>query len=267
VAAEERKRFEMDLDSFRAGFLANLQQLQDHLKACHCGLEALTAEQYDAPFFRGGPLVYPPAELGYEQAKDFARFWLTRSFFRDVIDFINDYLDHCFDKCHFTVAAKSGRDEWIAVHRRRLSSFHKLGMPDKFACLIKEFEVRTEWERQVLSINNVRNCLVHRLGKVREPDCREGQPLELVLRRLITYPPGKGSGNWQKVTLSKRDLQYEDAVTRFSKGDHVRFDLDQLNDCLYTMLLFEDSMREALFEYFVRMGANVTRTLGDPRLS
>lgn len=266
MTTEERRRFDLDVDSFRAAFLANLQQMQDLLRACHRGLESLTADQYEALFFRGGPLVYPPAELNHEQALDFSRFWLTRSFFRDVVDFINDYLDHCFDKCHFMAASRSGRNNWVQHHRDRLNSFHRAGMPDKFARLGKEFDVRSDCAAHVLSLNNVRNCLVHRLGKVRDQDCRDGYPLELVLRRLVTIPAGKGSGKWQKVTLSKQDLRYEDSVTSFVKGEHIRFELDQLNDCLYTMLLFEDSMREALCAYFIRMGANVTKKVGDPRL-
>jgi hypothetical protein len=265
--ASNKRRVDLDGDSFRAAFLANLQLMQDHLRACEGGLDCLTPAAFADRFLREGPVIYADTQRGWEGARDFSRFWLARSFFRDVIDFVGDYLDHAFELCNYLASAKSGRPDWVTSHAKRLAEFQRRGMPDKFASLSKTFGISTDLNPYVLSINAVRNCIVHGLGKVRPQDCRNRDGvLELRLRGLVTSFPGKGSGKWVRVALNKQDMVYEDAVTTFKQGDHLRFDLPQMNACLYTLLLFEDSMRESLATHFVKAGVNVTRQDGDPKM-
>jgi hypothetical protein len=264
---QPRKKFELDLDTYRAAFLGNLQKLLDHTRACEAGLACLKPEIYEAQLMRGGPIIHPPSELDFLAAMDFSRFWLMRAFFRDTVDFLQQYLEGCFWWPNLHQSMLSGQSEWWKRHVKAYRVFQKRGIQQKLDELRTEFRIDNPLGPHILSINRVRNCLVHRLGQVREEDCRGTGHLELRLQRLVTVGPGHGSGNWQRVQLKKGDLSFEDVITRWPPGQHVTIALEHLNDCLYTMMRFDDAMVEALAGYFKERGVTVTRALGDPRFN
>lgn len=188
----------IDTDSFRAAFQGNLQQLQDHLRACTAGLSMLTPEVYEEALPKGGVIVAPHYKLDFERVLSFSHMWLARSFFRDAIDCLNDYLDHAFNTC--------GHVEKVTIRRldnppvnldAELKAFHRKGMPEKFEVLARRFGLRSPLTVNVLSINAVRNCLVHRLGYVRSEDVRQGATLDLQLIRISIVREGVGTGVWK----------------------------------------------------------------------
>jgi len=94
----------IDTDIFRAAFLGNLQRAQDFVRACEAGLDCLTPTAFEQALPKGSLIPAPDLQLEFDGARDFARYWLARTFFRDVVDYVQDYLDHAYDVCSFVEA-------------------------------------------------------------------------------------------------------------------------------------------------------------------
>jgi hypothetical protein len=68
-------------------------------------------------------------------------------------------------------------------------SFHRLGLPDKLAHLKTEHGIAVDSvpERQLLSINNARNCLVHRRGIISKRDLNSDDTMVVEWRKLHIF--------------------------------------------------------------------------------
>ena len=114
-----------------------------------------------------------------------AQRWYLCTAFRDAIELLNVFLDQGRLLCALFPSAAQGKikaDDYNRIVGKEARQFHRLGLPDKLKKLRQDFGVASELEGHVLSINTVRNCLVHRLGIVADQDVDANGELVLLWR-------------------------------------------------------------------------------------
>src|SRR5207244_1806116 len=147
-------------------------------------------------------------------------------------DQVQVYLEHCYDVClvmeYVTKQPTGSRDG--SHMKARLKAFRKLGLPAKFDKLGSEFQMTTDLRDHVISVNTVRNCLVHRLGVVRPEDAGNAGVIELKLRRCRSYVADTATGESKPVVFGVRyesgqmTTVFDDSVRAFSVGEHIGFE-------------------------------------------
>lgn len=257
---------ELDFEKVRAAYLGNLQLTQDYLRACEAGLHNLTESAYEATIPRGWSIPAPERRLSFEAAREHAFFALARTYIRDVVDFLGHYLDGTYDRCAFVEAiVRHERPIDTKALQEGLGNYRRSGFPAKLQILRERFGVFSSYEPHVLSINRIRNCLVHRLGRVEPDDLLQGEErLRLRMVQLtISVPAGaRQTGIWKAAEIPKEKVIVEEVGKSFALREHLRFNSQDLRACGATMYAFDESMRSTVVDFCRRSGISVTGELG-----
>jgi hypothetical protein len=117
-----------------------------------------------------------PSNVNEETLSHFKRefsVWVIANGLREIIERFAIFLDGIHHAC-----------QWIAVNKKTLQpadakrldkSFRFKGVEDKLRELEGRFCVKPNHPEYLVSINQMRNCLTHRLGKVGIEDCSDGK--------------------------------------------------------------------------------------------
>ena len=125
------------------------------------------------------------------------------------------------------------------------AAFHRLGLPDKLSHLKAEHGVALDQtlERQILSVNNARNCLVHRNGIVSLRDLNTADSMVVEWRKLHVFLEDE-DGEYELIigklvekesTLCVRTHDYQKA---FSLGERVSFTIQEFADAIWGIYSF-----------------------------
>jgi hypothetical protein len=125
--------------------------------------------------------------LLYEKAKEFFHEWCLKNSFRDAVEHLSSFLEECYIVCAFFAARENGiikGEAYNEIVLKNSSDFHRMNFPVKIEFLKSEFSVSSSLEEHVLSLNKVRNCLVHREGIVGKQDLNAPDALIAKFREL-----------------------------------------------------------------------------------
>ena len=172
--AEITLKVRIDLAAMRDIALRRLQRLMDVLFFTRAASNAMTSEQFTehVEFFRLSPSQN--TALPFEGARTEAELWTRLHCLRDGIDVVGAFLEETKRACDMYRLIKHPNltvGDLQAVERR-CSAFHSLGLPKKIELLKREFGVQSDFDEHVISLNEARNCLVHRLGLVSERETK-----------------------------------------------------------------------------------------------
>jgi hypothetical protein len=150
----------------------------------------------------GLPIVYddPEEKKGRKNVKEQSLNWLFCRAFEDFVVGMSESLIEAHKIPQYLKLAKLTTEELISPEelKKRIDSINKKPLKLPFPSLIKEieaeFNVAFSLKNQVLSINQVRNCLVHRNGVVSDFDInnQEHNSLELSITELIVLSEKDG---------------------------------------------------------------------------
>ena len=117
--------------------------------------------------------IAPNHILEFNEAKNIFHRWCLKNSFKDCVENLNIFLDECHLVCELLAFRKN--DQIIAEDFNRIvgpnkKKYNKEGLPKKIKILRENFDVSSQFEEHVMSLNNVRNCLVHRGGIVQQED-------------------------------------------------------------------------------------------------
>ncbi|MGH7770705.1 MAG: hypothetical protein ACREQA_00535 [Candidatus Binatia bacterium] len=103
--------------------------------------------------------------------------WIITSGLREVIERFAIFLDSMHHACQMMACNKHKLEP--AEAQRLDKSFRFKGMEDKLSELERRFGIKPKHPDYIVSINQARNCLAHRLGRVGIEDCKQGEALEV----------------------------------------------------------------------------------------
>jgi len=112
-------------------------------------------------------------EILDEWKKEF-RVWVVGCGFREMIDRVCVFLDQLHEVCRVIDRSSS---------EKILKEFEFFGLVDKLNSLEETFGISCPHSEQLASFYPVRNCFVHRLGKVGHQDLRKADQLKLRFMR------------------------------------------------------------------------------------
>lgn len=147
------------------------------------------------------PSTVPPEVL--QGWKEQFRLWVVSSGFREVVDSLCRY----FDQIHLGCSIAANR-KFDPVAQKR---FERLGLEGKIDLLRERLGLTSPNATLVASFYPIRNCLVHRLGRVGHEDINEGASLALRYRRL----------EFVHTTESGRVIRLPDLMDPKAKPFHV----------------------------------------------
>ena len=248
------------------GQLQHAIQRTVHLAAL--GLNAaprLTQDDLQLPgtsisLYFAGPDPWP-----IEEAREGFQHWIVMNGLRDATEAISGFLEETRMVLAVWQIGIRNRSEpitgadWHEATVRQRQRFHRLGVPDKIDALQQTYTLPLDPDLvgHLRTINDARNCLVHRQGIVQERDVNEGGALRVSWRHLalvIQGPDGERAGFpgaivdvGETLCVSNRDVS-----KLFPLGNAISFSVQEFADIcwwlfllgLSTTKLIEDWARE-----------------------
>lgn len=204
------------------------------------------------------PSAVPPEVL--MEWKDQFRLWVVSSGFREIVDSLCRYFDHIHLAC--SIAATKKFDP------RSQRRFERQGLEGKIDFLRDSLGLTSPNASLVQSFYPVRNCLVHRLGRVGREDIKNGTALAIRYRRIefvhttdtgriirlpdLMDPKTKPFPVEEAGTLG---LQYQERVLEFPFGSIVTFSPKELTEILFFTQQFLSEYNKAVVEFAQNNGA------------
>lgn len=210
------------------------------------------------------------AELPHEEARNKALEWLNSSFLRDTIEATDQFLGRCLSFCAaIELAGKGGVKMAVLDHLINVLPLkhHKLHFPAKIATLESKYGVQPNFTEHVLSLNKIRTCLVHRMGRVGKSDSDENVRLvakwvtsQMVLRgletgtQLILTEPGQGLN--EESMLEMHIVEHEKV---FQLGEKVSLSPYDTYSTIFTLWKFGLACSEAVEQLAIKSGVPINK--------
>jgi hypothetical protein len=141
-------------------------------------------------------------------------------------------------------------EDWNRIWTAEREAFDRKAFPDKIKWLREKCGATFQFEEHVLTLNQARNCLVHRLGLVSQRDTKEHElftikwhALRIVIIDSVTgeetfVPQSEPTKNESTVNLRIGPVEKQ-----FRIGERIRLSPEELN---YTMWTFHSFALEVL---------------------
>jgi hypothetical protein len=137
--------------------------------------------------------------------------------FRDWIEETAGFLEATRRTCAAVLLSDEGvvtSDRFLEVVEEPRIKFDRRNFPDKMTELRRLYgaDILDPRAEMILTLNQARNCLVHRLGVVSDRDCEEGQEALLVRWQTITAHVRKPVGEDRPITSENPELEAGDSL-------------------------------------------------------
>ena len=186
----------INLDGLVGKLNIQLQYLSDVLKFSNTAVDNVKEQNYNDYCAFAQISTADNQKLSYDKAKSKFQEWCLRNSFRDSVETIIVFLEECHLVCALLDSRENCRinvEDYNQIVSEKQKRFHKLNFPDKIEFLRKIFSISSSLEEHVLSLNKVRNCLVHRSGIVGQQDLNADNELIAKFREIqfIALTPDK----------------------------------------------------------------------------
>jgi hypothetical protein len=259
-----RLELQISLPALQAVALRRLQRLVDVMEVSYAGVRSLADEEYPAPHGFFG--VYPShnTRLGAAAAKEAARDWFALHCLRDAVEAISIFLEEARRCCALYSLSKRRHIRWGELHQveRDAARFHREGLPKKFVELKESYGVTSDFIDHILSVNQARNCIVHRDGVVSREDVDATDNLLTVrwlgLRMDVVSPDGSTTKSIHEPTPVEAGWSATLVTSPTSKsfpiGSHVRFTHEELSGILLSHLGCVNTLTESVQHFAEGLG-------------
>jgi len=187
--------------------------------------------------------------------------WVLTNGARQLVETLHSFLDDVRAACAiFSLGERESftREEYLDAVERKQRRFHRLGFPQKIRVLRDEYRLPIRdlgLIHSVESLNQARNCLVHRLGFVANEDLTTDGAME-VLWRDLSVVAGDGVtmrdiGRGEIVRTGECVGAYSSTrKRRFRLRERVRFDAGEFGGICFTAGQFIRTLIAAVRERF-----------------
>ena len=182
---------------------------------------------------------------------------------RELIESLGLFLDKVHTACLV-----------MATHKKQMScedagkfdlAFEKKGVEEKLSSLRKRFGVASDKEKYFSSINQTRNCITHRKGKVGPKDLRGEQYFRLSWWSFDVYAEtSSGEKHLLMLPIPKEGiflkdggnimLHVKDRIIKYKPGDIVNLSPNELSEICFLVHLTTDDIVKSAYEYAKRIG-------------
>jgi hypothetical protein len=242
---------EVNLPASFAKLRVRLQRLVDLPSIGTIGVRKVTESEYQTSPFPESFQIAPDGRIPYPAVVEEFIEWCLKNSFTEAIDCMSAFLEEC--RSLAAVVRIGSNTTTVGEWNAEMNSFHRMGFPDKIAHLREEFGIQSQFEEHVVSLNRVRNCLVHRLGIVGAKDVSQDAKLVIkwhALRMIIidSVTGEESSVAEQKVAKNESKLvaRFGPVEKQLSIGDQIRLSPDELFYTMFTFYRFASELLQAL---------------------
>jgi hypothetical protein len=193
-------------------------------------------------------------------------FWIITCGFRELIETFAIFLDRIhLASLHMGVSCK----KILAEHARRIGPiFPKKGIKDKLPLLSSRFGIKTNNPHYIISINQARNCFVHRRGVVGIEDCQNSQCLEVKWmgfdifiktpsKEIIVTPPIPQEGILIEEEGTIVGLKLPERTSSFKIGEKLIFSPRDLAEICQFVIFSTNEICSSFMEYAKSLGIKI----------
>ena len=150
----------------------DLQRLVDLVSIGVTGVRKVEEAEYKISPFPSAQQLHE--SLPYSEVKDEYVYWSLRNAFTQAIDRVGERLEECRILVTFYRLGSTtiNGEEWNRIWITERETFDRKPFPQKIAYLRGKCGGTFQFEEHVLTLNQARNCLVHRLGVVSQRDTK-----------------------------------------------------------------------------------------------
>ncbi len=259
MADNKKVNLSINTPALLGNYLADIQNLLDIITFAHIGQQFVDEKNYQNHI---SFMTFHPASnrrLSFHDVKDKSSQWLLTSFLTDSINSTGVFLDECRKICALFRLSGKGKvsgQELNNIFQQEWKKYHELGFPAKFKHLRDEFTVETPFEGHFLSLNQARNCLVHRKGIVSNKDINENGKLVIkwrIMELVVTSPDGKEEVVIEspRIIESGGSLGYRlrDRERDFEVGQKITLELTELYQNIITLYSFATELVKSIESY------------------
>jgi hypothetical protein len=215
----------------------------------------------ELPFIIGG---IKSENLFTEDLRRLSINWLNQKAFEEFVAAILICLEEANKFLHFIKAAEDSKVKPIAsveeaekLKKSIATKAKKAHLPVHIEQIEKLLKYQLELKEEISSINNARNCLVHRNGIVHEVDFNDKSTPCLRLKWVEFYHELQlMNGDWKKLTFELRREGVEAKNLRitpvpkelcFSENDITEYDINTIIGVGWTCIFFINSLYCRIF--------------------
>lgn len=192
------------------------------------------------------------AQWSHAEAIEKHRTWAISNGLRDAVEGASSFIESAHRVLSIWALASSNNGKVLyGDYQRELegASFHRLGLPDKLTHLKSEHGIAldADLERHLLSINNARNCLVHRRGIVSQRDLNFDGKMLVEWRKLHIFLQNEdGEHDLVIGQLVEKEsaicLRIKDERKVFALGERVAFTAQEFADVTWGLYAFGNEL-------------------------
>ena len=188
------------------------------------------------------------ARWSHAEALEKHQTWAIANGLRDAVEGVSSFLESTHRVFSiWELASTNGGSVTYEEYQAAMEggAFHRLGMPDKLTHLKSAhgIEIDAVLERQLLSVNNARNCLVHRRGVVSQRDLNTPDSMLVEWRKLYVFLQDE-DGEHELVfgkaikKASSVCIRVQDGQRAFTLGERVTFAIQAFADVTWGLYAF-----------------------------
>ena len=210
-----------------------------------------------------------PPELDDETVASFKREfgrWIVTGGLRELIESFSVYLDAIHSAC-VKMAIRRGTMDGTHV-KGVVWKFLRGGLSDKLGILESSFKVSTAHAKDLLSINQARNCLAHRRGVVGLQDCSSGHLCEVSwigVDIAMHKPSGEeielGPENLSDGIVWEKDAQLlvrrHRRQRQYNVGERISFSAKDLEEMCNVVIWSANDIKRTTIDYARGVGVEV----------
>lgn len=213
------------------------------------------------------PMMFDDGQVVLVQPnqKELTMNWIMRKAFEDFINAIFKSLKEAFKFVKFLDYCLKG--EYQGPFEKTLKELEEIERDsdqDAFPKLIEKIEKLLkkgnvlEFKEEILSMNKVRNCLVHRDGTVKTKDTNNQEKSLLVLKFVSNNSYVKIDEEFERLTFERRKKEvlvkeqiFKELkeVREFKIGEEVHFDINDFNGISYCCYKFAIGLYNSCIAY------------------
>jgi len=190
-----------------------------------------------------------PVKEQAEEKLDF-RMWIFQKGFEDMIKGVNLCLLEAF--FYLSILSKKTEISTYGLLNDEISKVKALGSKKHLPDLIKRvtyfLNENLNFEEEVLSLNKVRNCFVHRNGIVTEQDINDKEKMCLIVKyarlKICLIEKGKEIELTEGVTTNGGDvyIKYVSESISFNIGEKILLNNQRYNELILAVFLFGEDL-------------------------
>jgi len=252
---KEKLEIKIDVADVANNFLLRLKEITECLTHIYNSINQSVIDIYKPLPTDGFPLKISDNKPNYtiEEQTQITLNWVLTKAFEDFINGLTKSLKSTFIYLNLLALSRSQiiTNKKKEVIEKEIEKIYKRSEDMNFPGFIEEIEkhlnTRIESSSEIISINDVRNCLVHRHGVVSEKDVQKSKTNDLRLSwfSLKFYTQKGGLENeitykYRKEKIIVDNLTYKIVKNEkiFQLGDKITIDINEFNGVSYTCATF-----------------------------